>query len=302
MPKRSNEFQRLVKLVQQALAPQGATVHESAMVENQGNMREIDVLVEGAFGSYQMKIAVEVKDESRPLGPGQVEEYIGKYRQGDGIKVNHVVIVSKKGFTRGAKDKARTAGITLLKLSEATTADWQKFVKPGTTQTLRFGMEPHFHEILFDPPIEADPKRAISLGTVECKCCGKNNGNLLRFIEKRIQQRLTREPDLQKKIREEMIGRGGNVLVGFPLCGHNKSLLLDNRRWPLGIITAHVHFCEAEGPMNFQLYEQEDAEGNIRTIQRAQACVGGKKFDLILPDGIESRKIVLDISDDHTCD
>jgi hypothetical protein len=99
MPKRTNDFQKLVRLVQQSLVPAGARVTESAMVENQGTPREIDVLVELPAGMYRMKIAVEAKDHKRAVDVGVVEQIAAKYRVGDGILVNQVGIVSRSGFT-----------------------------------------------------------------------------------------------------------------------------------------------------------------------------------------------------------
>src|SRR5438094_6755377 len=111
MPKRSNDCQRLVKAVQQAMAPKGAKVTESVIVENAGVSREIDVLVEGEFGVYRMKIAVEAKDHFRPLDVTAVEQIACKYRPGDGILVNQGVIVSKSGFTRDTAEIAERDNI-----------------------------------------------------------------------------------------------------------------------------------------------------------------------------------------------
>jgi hypothetical protein len=301
MSKQTNDFQRLVKLIQQALAPEGATVTESAMVESQGHAREIDVLVEGQFGPYRMKIAVEARDHSRPVGPQQVEQYIGKYREGDGIPVNQVVIVSRSGFTRSAKDKARIAGIIVYTLSEAKTADWRKFIHPNQKQTLKFGMPPHYHEIVFDPPLAIDAHAAAQRGMVRCDCCGGSNGSFLQFLEKRLASYASKDPTLLQRIRAGLKTHNGNVLANISVCGHGKTLIVDNKEYALGRIAASIHFCEAEAPLEFTLYEQTDSNGNVKTVQRAQACLAGKRIEMLMPDGLASQRIVLDIRDDCGC-
>lgn len=158
MPKRSNDFQKLVRLIQQAFAPRGATVTESAILDHLGTPREIDVHITTDVGLYTMKIAVEVKDHSRPLGPGQIEEYIGKYRSGDGIPVVRVVVVSSAGFTRAGKDRARVANINLLTLKEARSADWAGFIPPDKPQSLTFQLPPHWHRPTFVPPLPESVK------------------------------------------------------------------------------------------------------------------------------------------------
>jgi hypothetical protein len=107
LPKRSNDFQRLVKLIQQSLAPAGAKVTESAMVDGRSGQREIDILVESSLGMYRMKIAVEAKDHKRPLDVTILEQIASKYRAGDGVAVNQVVVVAAAGFTKAAKEFAR---------------------------------------------------------------------------------------------------------------------------------------------------------------------------------------------------
>ncbi len=58
MPKRTNDFQKLVRLIQQAFAPKGATVTESAMEPVPGfkNPREIDILVQTQVGPYRTRL------------------------------------------------------------------------------------------------------------------------------------------------------------------------------------------------------------------------------------------------------
>lgn len=118
MPKRTNAFQELVTLIQEALVPVGATVTPSALVpaKTSGNLREIDVLVESAVGPYSIKIAVEAKDEGRKLDATKIEAIIGKYRGSGGLQVNKTIVVARNGFTSEARTRAEDEDIDLLTL------------------------------------------------------------------------------------------------------------------------------------------------------------------------------------------
>jgi hypothetical protein len=124
MPKRSNPFQRLVRLIEEDLVGEGA-VEESAMVEG----REVDLLVTVETGEMTFRIAVECRDHSRPQPVGWVENLIGKYN-GFSTEINKVLAVSSSGFTSGARKRAEKkdcAGIKLLSLEEAESVDWGQF-------------------------------------------------------------------------------------------------------------------------------------------------------------------------------
>ena len=100
MPQRTNAFQELVSLVQKALAPAGAVVTDSALLDVAGmsEPREIDVLIETDVGPYRIKIAVEARDHQRKMDSTQFESLIGKYLGEGGVKVNKIVIVTHNGF------------------------------------------------------------------------------------------------------------------------------------------------------------------------------------------------------------
>jgi hypothetical protein len=116
MPKRTNDFQKLVDIIQRLYAPKDATVKTSAMVTppSGGTPREIDILVEFKTG---FKVAVEAKDWSRAIDATGVETYIGKYNNNGGIIVNKVIIVAHS-FTSTAKRRANDLGFSLHTITE----------------------------------------------------------------------------------------------------------------------------------------------------------------------------------------
>ena len=133
MPKRTNDFQQLVLMIQQALVPEGAVVTESAMVDTTDGTttREIDILIQSAVGPYTIRIAVEAKDESRKLDLIGFEAIIAKYLVDGGVNVNKVVVVAHNGFSESVRTRAKLLDVDLFTLSEAATADWTRLKPPS---------------------------------------------------------------------------------------------------------------------------------------------------------------------------
>src|SRR2546422_6585937 len=123
MPKRTNEFQRLIYLIEQALAPARTRVSESAELAelNTGIVREVDVLIEGVVSEHEVRVAVECRDPERPQDVGWIDDLAGKYRD---LPVDCVIAVSRSGFTRAALEKAMALRIRALAFDEALAADW----------------------------------------------------------------------------------------------------------------------------------------------------------------------------------
>lgn len=122
MPKRTNEFQSLIALIETQLAPTGAKVTESALLRDRaGRSREVDILIETEVSGKPLAIAVECRDQHRPADQIWVDQLKGKY--GD-LPVHRIVAVSNSGFTQGALDAADAAKILCFTLEAATTANW----------------------------------------------------------------------------------------------------------------------------------------------------------------------------------
>lgn len=123
MPKRSNEFQQLVKEIYSQLGSTGATVTESVLIgENaSGANREIDILIEQEVAGVRIRIGVECRDHRRPADVKWIDELAGKYRD---LSIDKVVAVSRNGFTRAAASKAASLRIELRSIDAAIATDW----------------------------------------------------------------------------------------------------------------------------------------------------------------------------------
>lgn len=143
MPKRSNEFQRLITRIYEQLAPLGGRVTESVLLpERNGGEREVDILMEtpGVSPDRPMRTAVECRDHRRLADKTWIDQIYGKYRD---IEVDRIVAVSRTGFSRGAKRKAEQCRIQTMTLAEALERDWPTDV---------FGVE--IEEVSYWPCIE----------------------------------------------------------------------------------------------------------------------------------------------------
>lgn len=123
MPRRSNEFQLLVTLLESQLAPTGASVQESALLPDtiSGQLREIDILVSVPVGQRTMRIGIECRDHSRKADLPWIEQLQGKFAT---LPLDRRVAVSRRGFSKAAEARARIWSIETLALSSAVKRDW----------------------------------------------------------------------------------------------------------------------------------------------------------------------------------
>ena len=116
MPKRTNEFQRVILLARTHLAA-GATVTESRMLRDNitGTEREVDICVEGELAGDLVTISIECRDQGRKCDVKWIEEMKAKHER---LPTNLLILVSSSGFSQEAEDVAKTYGIKLITLRE----------------------------------------------------------------------------------------------------------------------------------------------------------------------------------------
>ncbi len=91
-------------------------------VHGKGRKREIDILITGDLVGYPIQIAIECKDEAQAIGSPKIDAFVGKL-QYLGISSRQSIYVSAQGYTTGAIERAKEAGIRLLTLRNLTDAD-----------------------------------------------------------------------------------------------------------------------------------------------------------------------------------
>ncbi len=127
MPKRTNEYQKLVLAINQHLASSDAKITESKMLYDpiSEQNREIDILIEDNSGPYTFRIDIECTAKSRPLGVPALEQLISKHKN---VEIHKTVIVSKSGFTVSAQKFAKKKQIDAISFGQALSQSWPSFL------------------------------------------------------------------------------------------------------------------------------------------------------------------------------
>ncbi|MBU1361462.1 MAG: hypothetical protein KKC85_04900 [Gammaproteobacteria bacterium] len=104
MPRRSNEFQRLIYAIRINLAD-GAKVTESKLLRDRltKGLREVDVCIESSVGGTPVRVCVECRDHARPADVGWVDAMKEKHSR---LPTNALILASRKGFTPEARRAA----------------------------------------------------------------------------------------------------------------------------------------------------------------------------------------------------
>lgn len=126
MPKRTNDFQRLIYLIHHQLMGE-ATVTESKFLYDSAadTNREVDIVIELQAGEYPVIIGVECQGRGRVASVEWVEQMAMKHET---LPTNKLILVSQSGFTTAARNKARACGIEAMTLNKAIRANWKGLV------------------------------------------------------------------------------------------------------------------------------------------------------------------------------
>ena len=97
MPKRTNDFQSLIALIERQLAPEGAQVTESKLLKDilTGEEREVDTVIETKVSGHTITIGIECRDRDRRADVEWIDQLLGKYQN---LPVHKIIAVSRSGF------------------------------------------------------------------------------------------------------------------------------------------------------------------------------------------------------------
>jgi hypothetical protein len=135
MPKRSNDFQRLVYLIRVNLA-EGAKVTESKMMRDRltKRFREVDVVIEGKVGNHPVTVCVECRDHKRVADVTWVDMMKAKHER---LDTNALILASSSGFTPEARNVASTFGIEVFTLEDVESADIPRMLSSESSLLLK---------------------------------------------------------------------------------------------------------------------------------------------------------------------
>lgn len=116
-------FERVCQLVQESFKDNCNTIiSRNYRIPNiRGRKREIDILIKGNFNGYDLTIAIECKDYKRKVGSKTVEAFEGNCQRIP--QVDKKIVISKNGYSKGAKEAAEDFGIKLYQLESLKTED-----------------------------------------------------------------------------------------------------------------------------------------------------------------------------------
>lgn len=106
-------FELAVAAVQSRLDPGAKVSHDAKIPDRDGIQRQFDVVVRGNLGGYEILGVIECKDTKKRIGLPQVEAFFAKTLE---TNANLKVIVSRRGFSESAVEKAQKYGIETLSL------------------------------------------------------------------------------------------------------------------------------------------------------------------------------------------
>jgi hypothetical protein len=140
MPKRSNDFQRLIYLIHHQLAG-GAMVTESKFLYDRASNtdREVDIVIEVNIGEYLLMVGVECQGRGRVASVEWVEQMAAKHET---LPTDKLILVSQSGFSAAARTKARTLGIEAMTLGQAVRTEWNALVGIPVIGVQKWAVEP----------------------------------------------------------------------------------------------------------------------------------------------------------------
>lgn len=109
VPKRSNEFQAAIYLLQKHLAGNSVVTESHELPDNiTETLREVDVTIRIEVAGHQTLIGLECRDWKKPQTVEWIEQMHGKHMH---LPTRALILVSSSGFTKEAERKVKALGI-----------------------------------------------------------------------------------------------------------------------------------------------------------------------------------------------
>lgn len=214
MPRRSNQFQRLIFLVKQQVAGD-AEVTESKFLQDRltGTHREVDVCIEKSVGGHLVRVCIECRDHKRKADVSWVEEMKAKHER---LPTSVLVLASREGFTREAEEVAKRYGIETLTLKKVDAASVDRlfgnlssvWAKAVTLKPAKVVIQVSETDGLPSEKVSAFPDNAVF--TVD----GKSFGTVKDLVSSWLKS---------EQVMKEILSRGGESHKGFMVRWDNPS-------------------------------------------------------------------------------
>ena len=258
MPKRSNEFQDLITLVERALAPIGAQVYPSEELVDRltGAKREVDIVIRHTVGTHRVTISVECTAEARPASVQWVDRLAGTHQS---LPTDKLILVSSAGFSKEATAKSQALGIDTYTLADASTLDWASVVHRVPEFRLVSFMVPYVTRatvVLRGDSVELEVPSDTDFSVIPLyNADGKLVGTPREIVNKWI-----RAPNLVRVAEERAFTDAGTILLFEVRMKQGVEIeLFDGRRLPVHSIQVEAKCRKEEQTMELNKVAYGDA-------------------------------------------
>lgn len=122
MPKRSNLFQRLVKLLHERLDCTWQVTESKIFKDSlNGEDREVDIVLESTVGSHSIILSIECRDHKRKADTPWIESMAKKH---ESLPTSKLVLWSASGFYKPAIAKANKLNIDTISRGPVESLQW----------------------------------------------------------------------------------------------------------------------------------------------------------------------------------
>jgi len=125
VPARTNNYQKLVKVINHHFTTGDAKIIESAMLwdSESESFREIDILVQMEVHGCDIRIGIECTEVARPVDVRVLESFKEKHRK---VGINKTIVVSKNGYSKAAAAYAEKNSIKTLTFNDSQAENWSE--------------------------------------------------------------------------------------------------------------------------------------------------------------------------------
>jgi hypothetical protein len=121
--KNGQEFERLIHSIYEKITA-GASIKRNDKIfgHDSKQNREIDLSIRSSVGIHTILIIVQAKDHSKPVDVNIIGEFQAVIKD---TRANKGILISSKGFTKGAKELAKNYAIELLTAHDTQNPKWK---------------------------------------------------------------------------------------------------------------------------------------------------------------------------------
>lgn len=128
-------FELIIEHIQRNVAKDASVKHDIKVLGKSGITRQLDITLTQRIGLHNVFIVIECKDHGRPVGIELVESFSSKLAD---VRATQGVMISKSGFTDGARAAAKELLIGLYSYRQAHEQDWSNIFNPTSWLMMYF--------------------------------------------------------------------------------------------------------------------------------------------------------------------